>query len=597
MRRLIQIRLSGHSIPSALPDSQWLPWLGTLLAITGWTTVVAKPSYAQQAPLNPTLDVGVVQRFGTESTDEIVLKPQAGDSLTLKFKVQEQPQTITTTSDVKVQVEMQPLPEPKVTERVVLSTHRSFESAEDSATQWKSQGIEVEVAQPRQWQVWAKRETYKTPLLRRLLMQNLQSNGSRTAFIDTQVQQQQPKAAITVNGTRYQNDEMEFDSATDKVEVAFNRNDHGSRLYAGTLKLQPNAYGTYTLVNQVPLETYLRGVVPHEIGLGAPPTAIEAQAVLARTYALRNLRRFAVDNYQICADTQCQVYWGLMGAAPESDRAIAATRGMVLTYQNELVDALYSSTTGGVTAPFSNVWNGPDRPYLQAVVDSVQNVWNLPQRSLADETNFRAFINLKQGFNEAGWDMFRWRVESPLSEISQDLRTYLQSKQHPLANFTQVKDLRIVERSLAGRVQKLEITTDRGLIELEKDEILRALYAPNSTLFYLDPVYETPRPSNNTQPSTSGLPSSQTGSTAVTAQASPTNPTSQPSPAERVLKGYTFVGGGLGHGVGMSQTGAYHLGELGWSHDRILSFYYPGTQLQPLNPSIAFWREPEIAQK
>lgn len=464
MRRLIQIRLSGHSIPSALPDSQWLPWLGTLLAITGWTTVVAKPSYAQQAPLNPTLDVGVVQRFGTESTDEIVLKPQAGDSLTLKFKVQEQPQTITTTSDVKVQVEMQPLPEPKVTERVVLSTHRSFESAEDSATQWKSQGIEVEVAQPRQWQVWAKRETYKTPLLRRLLMQNLQSNGSRTAFIDTQVQQQQPKAAITVNGTRYQNDEMEFDSATDKVEVAFNRNDHGSRLYAGTLKLQPNAYGTYTLVNQVPLETYLRGVVPHEIGLGAPPTAIEAQAVLARTYALRNLRRFAVDNYQICADTQCQVYWGLMGAAPESDRAIAATRGMVLTYQNELVDALYSSTTGGVTAPFSNVWNGPDRPYLQAVVDSVQNVWNLPQRSLADETNFRAFINLKQGFNEAGWDMFRWRVESPLSEISQDLRTYLQSKQHPLANFTQVKDLRIVERSLAGRVQKLEITTDRGLI-------------------------------------------------------------------------------------------------------------------------------------
>lgn len=126
---------------------------------------------------------------------------------------------------------------------------------------------------------------------------------------------------------------------------------------------------------------------------------------------------------------------------------------------------------------------------------------------------------------------------------------------------------------------------------------MRALYAPNSTLFYLDPVYETPRPSNNTQPSTSGLPSSQTGSTAVTAQASPTNPTSQPSPAERVLKGYTFVGGGLGHGVGMSQTGAYHLGELGWSHDRILSFYYPGTQLQPLNPSIAFWREPEIAQK
>ncbi|QYO61951.1 SpoIID/LytB domain-containing protein [Leptolyngbya sp. 7M] len=421
-------------------------------------------------------------------------------------------------------------------------------------------------------------------------MQNLRANGSKTAFIDTQVQQQEPKATIAVNGTRYQQDEMEFAASTQQFEVTFNRNDHGTRLYAGTLKLQPNAYGTYTLVNQVPIETYLRGVVPHEIGLGAPPTAIEAQAVLARTYALRNLRRFAIDNYQLCADTQCQVYWGLMGAAPESDRAIAATRGMVLTYNNELVDALYSSTTGGVTAPFSNVWNGPDRPYLQAVVDSVQSLWDLSQRSLADEANFRSFINLKQGFNEAGWDMFRWRVESPLTEIAQDLRSYLQSKQHPLANFTQIKELQVVERSPAGRVQRMEVSTDRGLIELEKDEILRALYAPNSTLFYLDPIYETrpqlsPQASANPQPSPNGQP---IPAASVPAASPPA------SPVAKVLKGYAFVGGGLGHGVGMSQTGAYRLGELGWSSERILRFYYPGTQLQPLNPSIAFWREPEV---
>ena len=66
-----------------------------------------------------------------------------------------------------------------------------------------------------------------------------------------------------------------------------------ARLYAGQLNLQPNAYGTYTLVNKVPLETYLRGVVPYEIGTNAPKAAMEAQAIIARTYALRNLRRFA----------------------------------------------------------------------------------------------------------------------------------------------------------------------------------------------------------------------------------------------------------------------------------------------------------------
>lgn len=592
MRRLIQFPLSGHSTqPPVLPDHQrWFPWMGLLVVAA--SCAVAKPTQAQQAPLNPTLDVGIVQRFGSDTNDEIVLKPQSGDRLTLKFNVEEQPQTVTTTGEIKVDVDLKPVQEPKVVERVVLSTHRSFESAEDSATNWKSQGIEVEIAQPRQWQVWAKRETYKTPLLRRLLMQNLQAHGARAAFIDTQVQQQEPKAEITINGTRYQHDKVEIDSTTKQVEVTFNRDDHGTRLYAGTLKLQPNAYGTYTLVNQVPLETYLRGVVPHEIGLSAPQTAIEAQAILARTYVLRNLRRFAVDDYQICADTQCQVYWGLTEAAPESDRAIATTRGLVLTYQNELVDALYSSTTGGVTAPFSNVWNGPDRPYLQAVVDSVNPIWNLSQQSLADENNFRAFISRKQGFNEDGWDMFRWRVESPLNDIAKDLRTYLQSKQHPLANFAQVKALEVIERSAAGRVQKLAVTTDRGVVELEKDEILRALYAPNSTLFYLEPVYGVAQPSTNSQ---STKPNQAILAQTIQKQVSPT--VSPQTPTAKVLRGYAFVGGGFGHGVGMSQTGAYHLGKLGWTNERILGFYYPGTQLQPLTSSLTFWREPEPLAK
>ncbi len=589
MRRLTQTHLSRFSSALSSVDRR-LPWFGVLVLFASWT--VAKPSNAQTAPADPGLDVGVVQRFGSDAKDEMVLKPQTGDSLTLKFRVQDQPQILTTTGDVKVKVEMQPLPQLKVTERVVLSTHRSFESAEDSATQWKSQGIEVEVAQPRQWQVWAKRDTYMTPLLRRLLMQNLQANGAATAFIDTQTQQQEPKAAITVNGTRYQQDEMEFSATTNQITVTSSRPDEGTRLYAGTLKLQPNAYGTYTLVNQVPLETYLRGVVPHEIGPNAPSPAVQAQAILARTYVLRNLRRFAIDNYQICADTQCQVYRGLTGTIPEADRAIAATRGMVVTYNNELIDALYSSTTGGITAPFSSVWNGPDRPYLQAVVDSVQNVWNLPQRSLANEDNFRTFINLKQGFNEVGWDMFRWRIESPLTDIARGLRVYLQSKQHPLANLTQVKELKVTERSPAGRVQKMQVTTDRGVIELEKDEILRALEPPNSTLFYLDPVYETPRP----QPSPSASAVVNPDPVQNLAQsAAPASPS--PSAAAKVLKGYAFVGGGLGHGVGMSQTGAYHLGELGWSSDQILSFYYPGTQLQPLHPGIAFWREPEVSKQ
>ncbi|MDX2217035.1 MAG: SpoIID/LytB domain-containing protein [Oculatellaceae cyanobacterium bins.114] len=600
-------QLSRLNVWSLIGRWRWLtPWTGALLVTTCVISLTERAAIAQNAS-EPVIDVGIVQRFGAEADDELTLQPLSGDRLTLQFKTGEQTQTVTTTGSVKLDITMQPLPQPQAIERVVLSTHRSFESAEDSANQWRAQGIEVEIAQPRQWQVWAKRETYHSPLLRRLLLQNLlaqgSQNASQNAFIDSQVQQRVPKATFVVNGYRYQRDNLQIATANGRVYVEEGDSNGDRRLYGGSLYLQPNAYGTYTLVNRVPIETYLRGVVPHEIGLAAPSTTIEAQAILARTYALRNLRRFAIDNYQLCADTQCQVYQGLTGAATESDRAIAATRGMVLTYQNELIDALYSSTTGGVTAPFSDVWNGPNRPYLRAVVDSVQSIWDLGQLPLSNEQNFRVFMNRKTGFNEEGWDMFRWRVESNLSEIETDLREYLRNRQNPLANFRQVENIAVLERSEAGRVIKLSIQTDRGLIELQKDEILRALYAPNSTLFYLEPIYETvtlpeanPPEAMQNMPPHGAIAASPKPDEVTTPKTniSPA-PVAQASPSQR-LKGYVFVGGGLGHGVGMSQTGAYNLGDLRWSAERILSFYYPGAQVQPLKSDTVYWREPEAAE-
>jgi SpoIID/LytB domain protein len=601
--------LQRQPAPSSIALLVCLPLSDRLKAIAAATCtticlmgMAIKPAMAQTPP-DPILDIGVVQRFGAEPEQKLMLQPLTGDRLTIRFETSGREQTINTTSPVTLAVNMQP--QAQVTERVVLSTHRSFESAEDSANQWQSKGIEVEIAQPSQWQVWAKRGTYSTPLLRRLLLENLQSNGAHTVSLETQTQQQVPKAVFEVSGYRYQRDRLEISSTNRRVYVTPNEEVSDRRLYAGTLKLQPNAYGTYTLVNQVPLETYLRGVVPHEIGSSAPTPTIEAQAVLARTYVLRNLRRFAIDNYQLCADTQCQVYEGLTGVTDNVDQAIATTRGLVLTYQNELVDALYSSTTGGITAAFSDMWNGADRPYLHPVVDSAQSLWDLDRYPLSNERNLRTFISRTQGFNEQGWDQFRWHRQSTLSEIATGLKQYLQNRQNPRADFTQIRQIQVAERSPGGRVQKVIVQTDRGNIELNKDEILRALYPPTSTLFYLEPIYETaiaptrtrsalpvadPQKASALDSKASGLadsavqPSTQSRTDTSIAQAQPSQ--------SRVIKGYAFVGGGLGHGVGMSQTGAYKLGDLGWSHAKILSFYYPGTQLQPLSDAITFWREP-----
>ncbi|NEP62191.1 MAG: SpoIID/LytB domain-containing protein, partial [Symploca sp. SIO2G7] len=232
--------------------------------------------------------------------------------------------------------------------------------------------------------------------------------------------------------------------------------------------------------------------------------------------------------------------------------------------------ARYSSTTGGITARFSDVWNGFDRPYLQPVIDSLAVSWDLAARPLSDENNFRAFINLTSRFNEDDWPTFRWKRSGTFEEITAGVKAYLTNRKNPLASLTNVTGLTVTERSSTGRVQTLLVNTDAGDFELHKNEVVSALIPPRSQLFYLEPLYTS---KDNQKETAAGQQAKQSS-----------NP---------VQTGYTFVGGGFGHGVGMSQTGSYRLGENGWPYQRILQFYYPNTQLLPISNDIVFWRGPE----
>lgn len=493
------------------------------------------------------LRVGIVQRFGENPKEQLTLASPSGDKLTLRVVGEDGKASTLQADRVKLEVIERPLASPVVEERVILSDHATFETAENSAKQWAKMGIKVEITQPDRWQVWAKREVYENPLLRRWLLASLKEKGYTQPYIDTALLKQKPQVSFAINGTRYFPKELEIETKKELIQVS--ENPTTTRLYGGSLRLQPNAYGTFTLVNNVPLETYLRGVVPYEIGPEAPDSAAKAQTIIARTYALRNLRRFQADDYELCADTHCQVYYGLTGTNPRADRAIAETSGLVLTYQNELVDALYSSTTGGITALFSDVWDGAERPYLRAVIDSPNRVWDISRQSLADENTFRQFINLKDGFNETGRKVFRWSKQASIADLNKDLGKYLERKKHPLASFKTIQWMEVTKRSPSGRILTLTIQTDKGMLELYKNEVRSAFGPPRSTLFYLDPVYDK----------------------------------------NRQIQGYTFVGGGFGHGVGLSQFGSYNLARLGWTPEQILAFYYPGTKIQALNNSIVLW--------
>ena len=145
--------------------------------------------------------------------------------------------------------------------------------------------------------------------------------------------------------------------------------------YRGLVEVRAEGGPGVVAINIVNVEDYLRGVVPNELSPLAYPQieALKAQAVAARTYALRNLGHYAARGFDLCATPACQVYRGLASEQPLTDRAVAETRGVVATYRGELINAMYTSTCGGHTEDGENIFSsGPAAPYLRGVVCSAE---------------------------------------------------------------------------------------------------------------------------------------------------------------------------------------------------------------------------------
>jgi SpoIID/LytB domain protein len=404
---------------------------------------------------------------------------------------------------------LQPLPQPLVVQRSVLGPFSSFESAEQMALAWGRSGAEVVVAHPGDWEVWAapglspppgqtpRRQTLQ---LREHLVPELRTPGGWRRL-------EGPIQISAPSGLRWQ-----------------------GGVFRGPFRLQPDAYGTWTLVEQVPLERYLEGVVPHEIGAGAPAAALEAQAVLARTWALRNQHRFRVDGYHLCADTQCQVYSDPRQAGASVRSAIAASRGRVLSWGQQPIHAVYHASNGGVAAGYPEAWAGPSLPYLRPAVDGPASLVNAVPLPLLRDSQVSAALQRTGSAYGAGHPLFRWIRLLDRQQIERALGP-------AAAALGPVQQLRVLERGPSGRVLRLALRGSRGERVLERDAIRRTLRTLPSTLFELS----SPRP---------GL--------------------------------WRVQGGGFGHGAGLSQAGAQDLAARGWSMQRILSHYYPGTSLLPL---------------
>lgn len=129
-----------------------------------------------------------------------------------------------------------------------------------------------------------------------------------------------------------------------------------------------NARGLLNVINELNLEDYLLGVVPAELGSKVYDEleAQKAQAVAARTYAVRNLGQFRREGYDICPGPACQAYNGFSGEEPLSSQAVKETAGLIMTYDGKPVDALFTSTCGGETSDVGTMFPGRNEPYLKA---------------------------------------------------------------------------------------------------------------------------------------------------------------------------------------------------------------------------------------
>jgi SpoIID/LytB domain protein len=403
----------------------------------------------------------------------------------------------------------QPLEQPLQIRRSVLGPFSSFESAEQAALAWRRQGVAAEVAHPGDWEVWAAAGAAPPP-------------GWQARQVQQELKQRLVVQLNTPAGWRSLEGPLQI-TAPGGLRLQ-------DGVFAGPFRLQSDAYGSWTLVEQVPLERYLQGVVPHEIGAGSPAAALAAQAVLARTWALRNRHRFALDGYHLCADTQCQVYSDPRQAGAAVRRAISGTAGQVLAVEGEPIHAVYHASNGGVSADEDEAWPLPELGYLEPELDLRTAPPAGVSVPLDSNQEVALLLARRSGVVGASHPLFRWRRQLTQASLRQGLGARAASLGVPLKPV-------VLERGPSGRVVRLAIEGSGGRVVLERDAIRRTYRQLPSTLFVL-------------KPAGAGV--------------------------------WAVEGGGFGHGAGLSQAGAIDLAARGWSVQQILSRYYPGASLVPI---------------
>ncbi|MGB2578826.1 SpoIID/LytB domain protein [Elusimicrobium simillimum] len=289
-------------------------------------------------------------------------------------------------------------------------------------------------------------------------------------------------------------------------------------------------------INHVNIEEYVFGVIASEMPTNFPLDALRAQAILARTYALKQRGRHKKWGYDVCDTQHCQVYGGVPAETEKGNAAVESTMGQALTYNGKPIEAVFSSNCGGFTQSSKSAgWF--DHPYLVSRTDyrdiELDNLQIYQFKELLQHPQ-DAYGKYDRHVSKAA---FRWvRVVD-----AKELREIVKKQRKDIGEIVSIIP---IDRHESGYVSQVKIVGKTGSIVLNKENTIKrylSLGMLRSAYFIVQPVY-----------------------------------------IKKELKEFVFFGGGWGHGVGFCQTGSAGRAEAGQSYDDIILHYYPGTKLQDI---------------
>lgn len=309
------------------------------------------------------------------------------------------------------------------------------------------------------------------------------------------------------------------------------------RIYEGEINIYKTADNKLNVIVKLPLEDYLKGVVPYEIGGDSPLESLKAQAVAARSEVVIALtsKLYSGEHHDLTSDVECQVFSGNKKRTRSSDKAVDETRGIILGENGEPINAYYASNCGGHSELIKNVW--PDRPDPQTYQISANDSKEPILLDLTSEKNLREwifskpdvfcnpFLNTKLPL----WSKknFRWKREFSTDSISRMI-----SEEKDSGNLVNIE---ILQRGSSGRINLARFIFEKDSFEVKGELSIRQLFHPplRSSCFVIDKLDDL----------------------------------------------FILNGAGWGHGVGMCQSGAIAQANQGVNFEMILKHYYKEAEL------------------